>query len=171
MNDFRRMTIFVTGVFFFALIIFGCQKETDADTIGPDFSLLDLSGQERTLGEFKGKVVLLDFWATWCLPCKMSLPKLVKLQKENRDKGLIILGVSLDNPESMSNKDLLVFKEKNNINYPILRANQKILQDYFKDSSIAIPTLFIIDREGRIRDKIVGYEPGAVEKGLLDVLK
>jgi len=167
----RRVMILVTGLFFFVLISFGCQKETGADPIAPDFSLLDLSGEERTLAEFKGSVMLLDFWATWCPPCKMSIPELIRLQEKYKGKGLVILGVSLDKPESMNNKDLLAFKEKHRINYTILRVNQKILQDYFGNSSISIPTIFIVDREGSIRNKFVGFEPGAVEKTLLEVLK
>ena len=171
MDSTKRVMILMTALFFFALISFGCQKETGAGTIAPDFSLLDLSGEERTLAEFKGSVLLLDFWATWCPPCKMSIPELIKLQGNYKDKGLVILGVSLDDPRRVNNKELLAFKEKHGMNYIILRVNQKILQDYFGNSSISIPTMFIIDREGRIREKFVGFQPGTVEKTLLEILK
>jgi thioredoxin-related protein len=72
----------------------------------------------------------------------------------------------MDNPNQINNKSLLAFKIKSGINYTILRSNTKVLHDYFGNQRISIPTLFVIDREGKIVDKLVGFMPGAVEKSL-----
>jgi peroxiredoxin len=159
------------AVFFSFLFLFpGCQKEHEIGQIAPDLSLRDLSGRMVSLEEHRGSVTLLDFWATWCPPCRMSIPELVRLQDKYRDKGLVILGISLDDPNLFTNKSLLVFKEREKINYTILRYDLKVLKDYFGDKSPAVPTMFLVDRQGKIREKFVGFKPGAVEKSLTEFL-
>jgi peroxiredoxin len=147
----------------------GCAKKEDPGEAAPDFSLEDLSGNTVTLAGSKGRVVLLDFWATWCPPCLMSIPELVGLQQKYREKGLVILGISLDDPEQLTNGDLLDFKKRLEINYTILRADWKVMEDYFGSGDASIPTLFVIDREGRIVEKYVGFRPGLVEESLEDL--
>ena len=149
----------------------GCQKEVEAGPTAPDFSLKDLSGNTVSLTSYRGKVVLLDFWATWCPPCRMSIPELVALQEKYRDKGLVILGISVDDPEGVSNKDLKKFKKMAKINYPVLRYDKKVLQDYFAGQRMAVPTMFIVDGKGKIIEKIPGFLPGALEKSLEPLLK
>ena len=153
------------------LVIVGCQKEVQAGPTAPDFSLKDLSGQTVTLEQYRGKVVLLDFWATWCPPCRMTIPMLIKLQDKYRDDGLVILGVSIDDPQQITDKDLRYFIKMTKINYPVLRFNQKVMQDYFAGENVAVPTMFVVDRNGKIRDKIVGYAPDPLEKSLAAVMK
>ena len=101
----------------------------------------------------------------------MTIPALIKLQENYGKKGLVILGISLDDPRQFPDRYLLGFKEKFKINYMILRVNPKVMQDYFPVEAPAIPTMFVVDRKGRIRDKIVGYQPGALEKSLDRLLK
>jgi len=149
----------------------GCQKEVEAGPMAPEFSLMDLSGKTVSLSDYSGKVVLLDFWATWCPPCRMSIPELVALQEKYRDKGLVILGVSVDDPKGVSNKDLKAFKKMAKINYPVIRYNQKVMEDYFGGERMAIPTMFIIDGTGKVIEKIPGFLPGALEKSLEPLLK
>jgi peroxiredoxin len=132
----------------------------------PDFTLQDLSGKPVSLRQHKGQVVLLDFWATWCTPCRRSIPELVVLQEKYRDQGLVVLGVSADNPRDTSVNALLAFKERFKINYSILLADRNITRSYFPTGQIPLPTLFVIDREGMIVDSIVGYKPGVVERSL-----
>jgi cytochrome c biogenesis protein CcmG/thiol:disulfide interchange protein DsbE len=146
------------------LFNFGCQKEVGAGSTAPNFSLSDLSGRVTSLLQHRGSVVFLDFWATWCPPCRMSIPELINVQEKFRNKGLVVLGVSMDDPRMVNDKELLNFKQKVHINYTILRVNQKILQDYFGDELISLPTMFIIDADGKIRDRVVGFIPGAYEK-------
>ena len=95
---------------------------------------------------------------------------MVDLQKKYRDRGVVILGLSLDDPQKVSNRDLVAFKDKFKINYRILRANNKVLQDYFSSQRMGIPTIFIINRDGEIAAKHVGFEQGAVEKLLKKLL-
>lgn len=165
--QFNWKTIVLTlGLILFFPFTLGCQKEVEADPRAPDFRLPDLSGQMKSLSEYRGNVVILDFWATWCPPCRMTIPELIKLQEKYRKKGLVILGISLDDPQYFANRYLLAFKEKFKINYTILRYKPEMVKEYFAIERPAIPTMFVIDRKGRIRDKLVGYQPGALEKSL-----
>jgi len=132
--------------------------------LAPGFSVDDIYGVRVTLDQLRGKVVVIDFWATWCPPCRKSIPELVRLQKKYSDQGLAVLGFSLDDPRRTSDKDLMAFKDKYNINYKILRGDSRIVHDYFGNETVALPTLFIISRKGEIIDKQVGFNPGAVEK-------
>ena len=153
-----------------SLLIFGllsgCNTEVGAGQTAPDFALEDLSGKSVSLKQYAGNIVLLDFWATWCPPCRQSIPELIKLQDKYRDQGLVILGISLDDPRQFDNRYLLAFKEKFKINYRILRADNKVPYDYFGNSNMAIPTLFVINRNGKVVDMHVGFRPGVVEKSL-----
>jgi peroxiredoxin len=153
-----------------ALMVTGCQPSAESGPMAPDFSLQDLSDQMVSLSDFRGKVVLLDFWATWCPPCRMSIPELVKLQDKYRDSGLDIIGISLDDPQDGLSRYLREFKEKYKINYRILRFNSKVMQDYFGMESPAIPTMFVIDRDGKIREKIVGFDPNTLTRSLARLL-
>jgi peroxiredoxin len=144
----------------------GCGSEGEAKGLAPDFSLNDLSGRSISLTQYRGQVTLVDFWATWCPPCRMSIPELVSLQEKYGQKGLVILGISLDSPQQVPDEYLRVFKSELQINYKILRYNQKVIESYFGNESPAIPTMFLIDRNGKIRKKFVGFRPGAIEESL-----
>lgn len=166
-----KSKIWILISFFLFIVIVGCQKEVEAGPTAPDFSLKDLSGQTVTLEQYRGKVVLLDFWATWCPPCRMTIPMLIKLQDKYRDDGLVILGISIDDPQQITDKDLRYFIKMNKINYPVLRYNQKVMKDYFEGERVSIPTMFVVDRNGKIRDMIVGYAPDPLKKSLAAVMK
>ena len=166
-NKAKPLTTLLLVVFLFTI---GCQKEVEADPTAPDFLLSDLSGHTTSLERHRGSVVLLDFWATWCPPCRISIPEMVKVQKKFREKGLVILGISMDDPRMVTDEQLRAFKKQVGINYRLLRANRQVLQDYFGNESISIPTMFIIDREGKIRNKLVGFIPGALEKSVSKIL-
>ena len=166
-NKSKPLTTLLLAFFVFTI---GCQKEVEADLTAPDFSLSDLSGNTTSLEQHRGSVVLLDFWATWCPPCRISIPEMVKVQKKFREKGLVILGISMDDPRMVTDEQLRTFGKQLGINYRLLRANSQVLQDYFGNESISIPTMFIIDREGKIRNKLVGFIPGALEKSVSKIL-
>jgi len=148
----------------------GCSKDADALQTAPFFTLKDLSGKTVSLKQYAGNIVLLDFWATWCPPCRMSIPELVSLQNKYGNQGVVILGISLDDPQQFNDNYLSAFKLKFKINYTILRANQKVAQDYFGTGDMVIPTMFVINREGKIVDKHVGFIPGAVEESIKKLL-
>ena len=164
-----RIWVFASLILF--LFLYGCEQEVEALQAAPDFTLRDLNGDNVSLKKYRGKIVLLDFWATWCPPCRLSIPELVELQKKYRGEGVVVLGISMDDPEMFPDKYILAFKEAFKMNYTILRADQKVAMDYFGTANMAIPTLFVINREGKLTDKIVGYAPGAVENSLKRVLQ
>ena len=169
---FHRMKqIMMLSLLVFVLCCFGCQKEVGAGAAAPEFILPDLSGNEVSLRQLRGRVVLVDFWATWCGPCLISIPELISLQEKYRPKGLIILGISLDDKSQASDEYLRSFKERHNINYSVLRADHKTVRSYFRSGQVAIPTAFVIDRQGNVRDKIVGVMPDALEKSVERVIE
>ncbi|HEU5247888.1 MAG TPA: TlpA disulfide reductase family protein [Candidatus Udaeobacter sp.] len=122
----------------------------------PDWELKNLEGKVVKLSEFRGKVVILDFWATWCGPCRVEIPHFVELQKQYRDKGLAVIGVSLDEqgPEVVKK-----FVKQFGVNYPVVIGNEKIADAYGIEG---LPTTFVIDRHGRIVSWYIGYNDKAV---------
>ena len=116
----------------------------------PDFSLPDMTGQQLKLSDYRGKVVLLDFWATWCGPCREEIPHFVELQKKLGDRGLQIIGVSMDDgPEPVRD-----FYRQFKINYPVVMGNAKIGELY--GGVLGLPIAFVIGRDGRIYSKHIG---------------
>ena len=167
----KKSRIFLLNGIVFMLFLFGCGKDVGSSPIAPDFSTNDIDGQNITLSQFRGQVVLLDFWATWCPPCRQAIPELVELQQKYRDQGLVVLGFSMDDPQQADDEYLKAFKEKFSINYPILRGTYEVARNYFGDANIALPTLFVINKEGEVVDKHVGFYPGAVENSLKKLLE
>ncbi len=114
----------------------------------PDFTVVDIEGSEITLSSFKGRRVILNFWATWCPPCRMEIPLLIELRKEVHPDKLAIIGISNEDKQQ-----LLDFATKKNINYTIATTDD-LPTPYNYVSSI--PTTFFIDRNGIIQDVISG---------------
>ncbi|MBI2118489.1 MAG: redoxin domain-containing protein [Elusimicrobia bacterium] len=125
---------------------------TDRSTSAPDFTVYDLANKPVKLADFKGKAVVLDFWATWCPPCLEDIPHFKKLHQKYSDQGLVILGVSLDESGRDHVKE---FVKENSISYPIAMSNDRIVKDF--GGIRGIPTTFIIDRNGKTVEKLVGY--------------
>ena len=112
----------------------------------PKFSLKDLNGNAVTLDGLKGKVIVLNFWATWCPPCRAEIPDFVEFYNANKSKGLEILGVSVDTDTAAG---VPAFVRNHKMSYPVAMMTEKILRDYGPIDSI--PTTFIIDKAGRVR--------------------
>lgn len=115
-----------------------------------DFTLPTLDSDKISLSDFKGKVIILDFWATWCGPCRIEMPGFVELQTEYGERGLQILGVSLDGGRK---EGVVEFCERYYVNYPIFMDNGEVARRF---GVIAIPTTYIIDRDGNLVKKYVG---------------
>ncbi|GAB1443109.1 hypothetical protein MASR2M39_19480 [Ignavibacteriales bacterium] len=133
----------------------------------PDFSLKSTDGKIVKLSDFKGKIVIIDFWATWCPPCRKGIPDLVELQKTYKD-DLVIIGISLDDKRTL--KDVVPFVGKYEINYPVVFGDSEVVSAFGGIESI--PTSFIIDREGNITNKHIGLIPKSeYEKDINKLLK
>jgi thiol-disulfide isomerase/thioredoxin len=120
----------------------------------PAWEVYALDGTALRSADLKGKVVLVDFWATWCGPCRRSIPHLKDLHAEYADKGLEVVGVSVDQAGPRVVKP---FVDKFEINYPIVMGTQKMVQDF--GGLRGIPTAFIISQDGKIYSKIIGLAP------------
>ena len=118
------------------------------------FSLKTVQGGSVQLFSLKGKVVLLDFWATWCPPCRAEIPHFKELYGQYRGKGLEVIGVALDEG---GEKDVAPFVKQNQMDYPVTATgSQELAQDY--GGVRGIPTTFLIDKQGKIAKKYIGYQ-------------
>jgi thiol-disulfide isomerase/thioredoxin len=118
--------------------------------LAPPFSLIELNGRKLELADQKGKVVLLDFWATWCGPCQIEIPGFVELQERYRDQGLVVIGVAMDN----SPEPVREFYREFRMNYPVAMGDERLTELY--GGILGLPTTFLIGRDGRIYARHVG---------------
>jgi peroxiredoxin len=142
-----------------AFSIAGCSTNTVRANVkaesdrkrAPDFTLKDVDGKPVKLSDYKGKVVLLNFWATWCGPCKIEIPWFMDFEQTYKDKNFAVLGVSLDEDGWDSVKPYIAQKK---INYRVMIGTEQVAQLYGEVDSL--PTTFMIDREGRVAAVHVG---------------
>ena len=119
----------------------------------PDFTLADVHGKKVSLSGFSGKVVILNFWATWCGPCEAEMPSLNNLYQEFQSKGLAVIAISVDPTE----KSVLSFIAEKKLAFPVLMDKNK--EVYFDSYAVmGLPTTFIIDRSGVLIEKIMGEQ-------------
>ncbi len=177
---------------FFSFILIGCQNKNVSDEqattkdnsnantqyaataststsssskeLAPDFVLTDTQGNQTKLSDYRGKVVILDFWATWCPPCRRGIPDLVELQKTYK-KNLAVIGISLDTD---SKSDVVPFMKQYGINYKVVYGDNEVVQKYGNIQSI--PTTFIIDQKGKIITSYIGLQQKETLKNQIDVL-
>jgi len=170
--------ISVSIILFSLLLLFGCNKNASdinkvqkndsevststnktpdnsnsANNKAPDFTLVGPAGKKVSLSDYKGKVVVVDFWATWCPPCRKGIPDLVELQKEFGNK-IAVIGISVDTD---TRDKVASFARDFNINYTVLFATPEVVQSY--GNIEAIPTSFIIDKNGNVVNQYVGLTP------------
>lgn len=148
-----------------AMLVFGYHmsrpdKDPSAASVGamkgksaPDFELKSLEGKTVKLSDFHGKAVLLNFWATYCGPCKVEMPWLVELQKEYGPEGLQIIGVAMDDA---SQEDIAKFAKDMGVNYPILVGKESVGDSY--GGIQFLPATFYISRDGKFIDRVFGLK-------------
>lgn len=131
----------------------------------PDFSLATLDGGSFQLSEHAGEVVVVNFWATWCAPCRIEIPELIEMQSEMGEEGIQIVGISLDH----QSRDVVEeFASEVGFNYPILLDDGKVADQF--GGVYALPTTIIIDKDGMIRRQIAGLVTKQVLTPILEEL-
>ena len=116
-------------------------------TPSPDFTLMDVTGQQRNVSEWKGKVLVINFWATWCPPCLEEIPHFIKLQEQYGHQGLQLVGIALESVD-----EVLGFASEQGINYPLLVGEQEVIKlaGKFGNRNGGLPYTVILDRNGLI---------------------
>jgi cytochrome c biogenesis protein CcmG/thiol:disulfide interchange protein DsbE len=153
-------------VFFAVLLAAGCTRsERRSLTAAPDFTLPDLNGRNVHLADLKGKVVLVEFWATWCAPCQESIPGIERLHRSYGGKGLVVLGVSVDEGGLA---DVKAFVRENGMTYTVLQGDADVMGNY---RIRGIPATFIVNRDGIIAKQYsgAGFDE-SIEKDIRDLL-
>ncbi len=169
----KKLAVVAIAAVAIALVAFGMgnlsntkTQNQEAAQAAADFTLPAIKGGDLTLSTYKGSVVLLDFWASFCPPCREEIPELIQLYDTYKDKGLVVIGVSLDR---ISPEELKRVCESMNINYPIVRGNDTVAAQY--GGIRYIPTLFVLDRNMKITKKFIGYTSRAtIESEIKELL-
>jgi peroxiredoxin len=134
--------------------------------VAPDFTLQSLDGKAVRLSDYRGKAVLLNFWATWCAPCKIEMPWFVEMQKQYGAEGLQILGVAMDDANP---KDIAAFAKEMGVNYPVLIGKESVGDAY--GGVQFLPESFYIDRNGKVVDRAFGLKGrGEIEDGIKKII-
>ncbi len=143
------------------------QGSTDVGKKAPKFTLRNLRGNLEGLDDYKDKVIVLNFWATWCAPCLEEMPAIEKLYRRYRSQGLTVLAVSLDKGDSLKVKK---FVDTNNLTFPILLDSEGIAEKLYP--SFTIPFTYVIDKNGRIAARVDGAKNWASNEtfAALDIL-
>jgi cytochrome c biogenesis protein CcmG, thiol:disulfide interchange protein DsbE len=148
-----------------ASLYFGTRNISDLPSFGinsgqhmpaPQLTLTDLNGQKLELATYKGEVVLVDFWATWCDPCRAEIPHFVQLQDKYRSQGFRVVGISMDDGP----RPVREFYEQYRMNYPVAMGNAKLAERF--GGVLGLPVSFLIGRDGRIYARHVGETDSSV---------
>lgn len=150
---------FVTGLFcLMAVFQFSIAHAVKVGEEAPDFRAKSYNGANQRLAEYRGKVVLLNFWATWCGPCRQEMPELEQLFQKYSNSGFTVLGLNIDNQI----QDVDAYLKDVPVSFPVLfDPKQKISQNY---NVSEMPNTVIIDRDGKVRYLHKGYQPGLINK-------
>ncbi len=131
----------------------------------PDFTLKSHSGENIKLSELRGDVVMINFWASWCVPCLQEMPALEKIHQRYKDLGFTLLGVNVEQDIS----EAKAYLKKVNVSFPILfDLNNQVSNEY---EISGMPTTYLVDRDGNLRKLYIGYQPGTSEEVYMREIK
>ncbi len=140
-------------------LLAGCQARTPQTPVpAPEFTLKDLSGKPVSLASLKGQIVLLDFWATWCGPCRVSIPLVQQFYETHKSEGLVVLGLNIDEDPS----NVYPFVKQFKMSYPVLYAGGSPVLDLYRVEGI--PLFVLLDPEGRMVQRYTGFHPKMAEE-------
>lgn len=164
---FRRQArlLFMIGCLFLSL---GAVAKVPVGVDAPDFTLDTLSGQKLRLQDQRGRIVMINFWASWCAPCRQEMPHLIRLHEKYRAAGFTLLGVNIDEDRKVA----AAMAERIGVKFPVLLDTDKKVTGQYDMG--AMPATLILDRKGRVRFVHLGYEAGleaTYEKYVKDLLK
>ncbi|MBV1959325.1 MAG: TlpA family protein disulfide reductase [Pseudomonadales bacterium] len=141
-------------VLFATMMLISNGSFAASSAVAPDFTLKSSAGQNLRLSELKGQVVMINFWASWCGPCRQEMPELNEIQKKYEDLGFTILGVNVEENPTKANELLA----ENPVDFPILYDTENQVTELFKVD--AMPSTILVDRDGNMRYLHKGYKPG-----------
>ena len=152
-------------VFLILLVLVSCQSKQPFERVeigktAPNFTLKDMHGKNVSLLDYKGKVVVLEFWATWCPPCRVSVPELLDLSNKYPDEDFVLVSISVDEGRNAV-ESVSRFAKENGITYQILLADDQVKRSY---GIISVPATFIIDKQQKVVLRHLGYSPGMFEE-------
>jgi peroxiredoxin len=166
-----KVASLMLAAFLIGFLCLGCSGNDEGrnDKVGraPDFSLKDMNGKTVRLSDLRGKVVLINFFATWCGPCRQEIPDFLRLHDRFKEKGFEIVGIGVDMDGEAA---LRPFSEKFRIPYPIVVGTRDVVLDY--GDITGVPTSFFVDRGGYITDRFIGQRPlSTLEKTVTELLE
>ncbi len=133
---------------------------SDAATVTPsDYDVPTIDGGAIRLSAYRGKVLVVDFWATWCPPCRQEVPQLTRLANENRQRGLEVVGLHIDDQGRSTPEDIRKFIDQYGINYTVGLASNEMFIAYLGEKETTIPQTLVFDRKGRLVAHLIGYGP------------
>lgn len=142
----------------------GTQVSTSSARMPPDFEIKTIDGRSIRLSDYRGKVVVLDFWATWCPPCREGTPQLVRIANEKRDRGVEVIGLHIDDRGRSSPGAIRKFAEQFNVSYTIGLATDDMFTSYLGTADDTIPQSLVFDRSGKAIAHFVGYSRSSAQE-------
>ncbi|GIV20965.1 MAG: hypothetical protein KatS3mg023_2716 [Armatimonadota bacterium] len=164
----RRAVVYVLVVLVVGMVIYALQppKPLGAGDTAPDVVLQMTDGDQKSLSSYRGKVVVLDFWATWCAPCRFTMPKIIDFHNRHKGQNVEVIGVAVD---VTSREEVEQFLKEMGVHYPIAVDSSSEVKKAFEIKNL--PTLFVIDKEGNILLRLEGYDPQNTIQTLEDTVQ